>query len=166
MAVLWRGTVTGLGQARVKLKKLARETSNEVFAMHIFSQQVVARVNATDGQPKTIKHIFQIAYDEKLLSMRARFLRAQGYKVISVLGNETAKAVLGDGRDYDLFIVGHAAPHEARVQMVIWLKAHYPKARILALNPPDCVRLAGADYNARQNGPAAWLPVVVKALAA
>src|SRR5438874_1137868 len=73
-SVLWRGTVTGLGQARVKLKKLARETSNEVFAMHIFSQQVVARVNATDGQPKTIKHIFQIAYDEKLLSTRARFL--------------------------------------------------------------------------------------------
>jgi hypothetical protein len=163
--VQWRGTTTGLEQARLKLEEFAQETKNEVFAMHLFSQQVVARVNAMDGQQKTIRHIFQIAYDGKLLSTRAGVLKAQGYKVISVLGNESAKAVIGHGRAYDLFVVGHAAPLKSRIEMVAWLKARYPKAKILALNPPDCVRLDGADYNARQNGPDTWLPIVTTALA-
>jgi hypothetical protein len=163
--VLWRGTARGLEEARLKLEEFAKETKNEVFATYIFSQQVVARVNATDGHQKTAKGVCQIAYDGKLLSTRAAILRAQGYKVVSILGNESAKAVLGHGPDYDLFIVGHAAPEEARMEMVAWLKARYPKAKILALNPPDCERLAGADYNARQNGPALWLPIVATALA-
>jgi hypothetical protein len=164
--VQWRGTTTGLEQARLKLKEFAQETRNELFAMHLFSHQVVARVNAPDGQPKTIKHVFQIAYDGRLLSTRAGVLRAQGYKVVSVLGNESAKAVLGHGREYDLFVVGHAAPLESRIEMVAWLKEKYPKAKILALNPPDYDCLAGADYNARQNGSAVWLSLVTRALAA
>jgi hypothetical protein len=82
--------------------KSMRGTSEEAGATNLFSRQVIARVNASDGQPKSIKHVFQIAYDEKLFSTRAG--------VLSVLGNETAKAVLWDGRDYDLFIVGHASP--------------------------------------------------------
>jgi hypothetical protein len=163
--VQWRGTAKGLEQDRQKLEAFARETRNELYAMHQFSHQVVARANALDGHPKTSKHVFQIAYDGKLLSTRAGVLRAQGYKVISVLGNETAKAVLGYGREYDLFIIGHAASRKVRVEMVTWLKERYPKAPILALNPPDCVRLDGADYNAKQNGPDAWLPVVTTALA-
>jgi hypothetical protein len=164
--VLWRGTTTGLEQARQKLEEFGRETRNELYAMHLFSHQVVARVNAPDGQPKTIKHVFQIAYDGRLLSTRAGVLKAQGYKVVSVLGNESAKAVLGHRREYDLFVVGHAASQETRIEMVAWLKARYPKAKILALNPPDCVSLDGADYNAKQNGPDTWLPIVTTALAA
>jgi hypothetical protein len=162
---LWRGTARGLEQARLRLEEFGRETRNELYAIHLFSHQVVARVNAMDGQQKTIKHVFQIGYDGKLLSTRAGVLKAQGYKVISVLGNESAKAVLGYGRAYDLFVVGHAAPLKSRIEMVTWLKTRYPKAKILALNPPDCVRLEGADYNARQNGPDTWLPIVTTALA-
>jgi hypothetical protein len=90
------------------LEEFAKGTKNEVFAMHLFSQQVVARMNATDGHQKTAKQVFQIAYDEKLLSTRAGVLKVQGYKVASVLGNEAAKVVLGRGQNYDLFIVGHA----------------------------------------------------------
>ena len=37
---------------------------------------------------------------------------------------------------YDFFIVGHAADDEVRKEMVLWLKAHHPGVRILALNPP------------------------------
>jgi hypothetical protein len=163
--VQWRGTATGLEQARVKLDEFAQETKNEHFAIHIFSQQVVARVPASDGQTKAIKHVFQICYDEHLLPTRAGILRAKGFKVASVLGNEAAKTVLGRGQNYDLFIVGHAAPQETRMEMVAWLKERCPLARILALNPPDCVRLDGADYNAKQNGPDTWLPIVTTALA-
>jgi len=73
--------------------------------------------------------------------------------VSSAVGNEAAKTVLGFVQDYDLFVVGHAAPEETRIEMVGWLKMKYPKARILALNPPDCECLDGADYNVPQNVP-------------
>jgi hypothetical protein len=164
-AVQWRGVARGLLKARLDLGRLARNTRNEVFAIELLSQQVVARVPAIDGQQRTIKRVFQIAYDERLLVTRAGVLRAQGYEVSSVVGNEAAKTVLGSGQDFDLFIVGHAAPQEARIAMVAWLKARYPKTNILALNPPECERLAGADYNARQNGYDVWLPTVQVALA-
>jgi hypothetical protein len=157
----WRGTAHGLEDARRKLLKFARHTTNEIFAMHLSSQQVVARVN--DAQKQT-KRVFQIAYDSGLLVKRAKVLRSQGYSVTSVIGNEAAKTVLGLKQEYDLFVVGHGAPDSARMEMVAWLKAQYPKAKIVALNSADTTRLPGADYNARQNGPETWLPLVIAAL--
>ena len=65
---------------------------------------------------------------------------------------------------YDFFIVGHAAADQVREEMVLWLKAHYPGVRILALNPPKVSELAGADYNVKLNGPETWLPVIASAL--
>src|SRR5690242_7307583 len=87
----WRGTAHGLQDARRKLLEFGRHTTHEVFAMHLSSQQVVARVN--DGHKKD--RVFQIAYDADLLVKRAKILRAQGYSVASVIGNEAAKTVLG-----------------------------------------------------------------------
>jgi len=60
----------------------------------------------------------------------------------------------------DLFIVRHAAPEEARKEMIDWLKARYPHVKILALNSANHRQLAGADYNAILNGPNEWLSVV------
>lgn len=82
----------------------------------------------------------------------------------SVLGNESAVNSLRLGQDYDLFIVGHESPEEARIEMVGWLKTKYLKARILALNPPNCERLEGADYNVPQNVPGELLSTVSAAL--
>jgi len=159
--VTWRGTGHGLEDARRKIEQFAKNTTNKVFAIHLFSQQVVARVNE---RQKTSKRVFQIAYDGELLVKRAKVLRSEGYGVTSVIGNEAAKTVLGLKQEYDLFVVGHGAPEKARIEMVAWLKARYPKAKVVALNPPDSERLPGADYNARQNGPETWLPVVTAAL--
>ena len=161
----WRGVAHGLIKARLKLKGFARETRNELFAMDLNQHFVAIRVNATVALQKKIKRLFQIAYGERLLVMRGDILRAQGYEVTSVIGNEAAKTVLDTGQDFDLFVVGHAAPQETRIAMVVWLKARYPKTKILALNPPECECLAGADYNARQNGYDVWLPTVKGALA-
>ncbi len=106
------------------------------------------------------KRIFQIAYTEKLRSERAELLRHLGYLVISVIGNESAKALLSAGQpDLMLFIIGHAAPEQTREEMVDWLKANYPNVRILALNPPN-QQLPGADYNAIETKPNEWLPFV------
>ena len=108
--------------------------------------------------------VFQIAYDGGRATARTSVLRLQGYEVVSVIGNEAAKVVLSMPEQYDFFIVGHAADDQVREEMVLWLKAHYPGVRILALNPPKVSELAGADYNVKLNGPETWLPIIATAL--
>jgi len=164
-SALWRGVAVGAFDAHLQLRELARITANELFAIEVLTGEVLARVNTPlIARQRKIKQIFQIAYDEKLLAMRAEQLTANGYEMTSVVGNEAAETALGSGQEYDLFIVGHAAPEETRIEMVGWLKMKYPKARILALNPPDCECLDGADYNVPQNVPAELLPTVSAAL--
>ena len=164
-SALWRGVAVGAFDAHLQLRELARITANELFAIEVLTGEVLARVNTPlVARQRKIKQIFQIAYDEKLLAMRAEQLTANGYEMTSVVGNEAAETALGSGQEYDLFIVGHAAPEETRIEMVGWLKMKYPKVRILALNPPDCECLDGADYNVPQNVPAELLPTVSAAL--
>jgi hypothetical protein len=164
--VIWRGHAQGLQNTRRKLEDLAKQTANEIIAVHLPDNITVARVNGTGSLRKSTKRIFQIAYDEALLVTRAGVLRMLGYEVDSVIGDDAAKVVLGMGREYDLFMVGHNAPLQTRMEMVAWLKARHPNAKILALNPPGCEHLEGADYDARQNGPDTWMPKVTAALAA
>jgi len=109
--------------------------------------------------------VFQVAYEERRLEQRAGVLKRVGYEVISVVGNERAQAVLSLPQRVDLFIVGHKAPEQTRREIVVWLKAKYPKAHVLALNPPECLQLPGADYNVELNGPETWLPIVEAAVA-
>jgi hypothetical protein len=94
------------------------------------------------------------------LATRAELLKSHGFRVVSALGNEAAKAALATPQDYALFIVGHAASAKVRTEMADWLKAKYPKVGILALNPPYQQQLEPADYNVVLNGPEEWLFVV------
>jgi hypothetical protein len=164
-APLWRGHASGLLNLRVKLIEVATTTNNQCFAMHIGTQEVVARLNA---RPLQISHgkrvVFQIAYDEALATARASLLRRFGYDVVTVIGNESAKTILSIPQHFDLFIIGHAAPENDRKGMVAWLKIYFPNTRVLALNPPNLPVLSGADYNVKLNGPEAWLSVVNTAL--
>ena len=109
------------------------------------------------------KRIFQIAYTEGLLITRAELLKAHGYEVVSVLSNEAAKRHLDKSQRYDLFIVGHAAPRETREAMFRWLRAAFPKSKILALTSPYEGQLSGADYSVPLSDPEAWLGAVVSA---
>lgn len=156
----WRGFARGTETARLRLRQFATETMNECLAMHIPTQDIVARVNTPSGKGK---RIFQIAYTDTLLVKREDELWRRGYEVVSVIGNEAAKKALSSLPHYDLFIVGHAAPQETRKELLEWLRKHYSKARILALDPPQN-RLPGVDYNAIQNGSDAWLPLIGSAL--
>jgi|SRR5215469_16346485 len=148
--------VSGLEFAKMVLESLASRTKNECFAAEAKTHQVVMQMNVP---PARLRRIFQISYDEELGARRAELLRSHGYGVISVIGNEAAKVLLGSPQRYDLFIIGHAAPQETRREMAYWLKAEYPTVRILALNPPN-QQVLGADYNMPQNGPENWLPIV------
>ena len=81
-------------------------------------------------------------------------------------GNQAAKFLLSSTEQdhYDLFVIGDSAPEATRLEMAAWLKAKYPRVKILALNPPD-QQVPCADYNIRLNGPETWLPIVKEELA-
>lgn len=148
--------VPGLEYAKSVLQGLAERTRNECFAADIKTHQLVMQLNVP---PAKLRRIFQIAYDEALGLRRAELLRSWGYGVISVIGNDAAKVLLTSTQLYDLFIVGHAAPEETRRELVDWLKALYPKVKILALNSPD-QQVPAADFNVLLSGPETWLPIV------
>ena len=162
---MWRGQASGLRDVRLKLKEIAKNTTSECFAMHLQTKEIVARLNirassGASGKPL----VFQIGYDDRLATARTEVLRLYGYEVVTVIGNEAAKLVLTLPQHCDVFIVGHAAPEEARQEIVAWLKTKYPTVRILALNSPNIRELLGADYNVKLNGPEVWLPLVAGAL--
>jgi hypothetical protein len=161
---MWRGHAVGLTSARQKLQELARTTRNECLIVHLPTKEVVARLNVRSSRGVGKPVVFQIAYDSDRAIARTMVLRLHGYEVISVIGNEAAKVVLSMPEQCDFFIVGHAADDQVRREMVLWLKAHYPGVRILALNPPKVSELAGADYNVKLNGPEIWLPIIATAL--
>ena len=156
--------ISGLDSAKARLTELANQTPNECFASDARTRQIVALMNVPPSKWRATKHIFQITYDEQLGVRRAELLKSRGHSVMSVIGNEAAKLVLIPVQQYDFFIVGHSAAQETRQEMVFWLKAKYPRAKILALNPPN-QEILRADYNVLQNGPAIWLPIILKELA-
>jgi len=153
-----RAAVSGLEFAKLSLAELSRRTTNECIAADRYTHQVVAQMNVPLAK-RSIKRIFQISYDEEAGVRRADLLKNRGYGVISVLSNEAAKVLLSSIQHYDLFIVGPAAPEETRREIVDWLKEKYPTVKILALNPPH-QQVTNADYNATENGPENWLPLV------
>ncbi len=164
-SLIWHGSVHGLENARRRLQELAKRTTNECFAIYTPTRQIVALVNIAQADQVSSKRVvFQIAYDEHRLTTRTDLLRQNGYEVVSVVGNEAAKILLSSPQHCDLFIVGHAAPEQTRKEMVDWLKARYPRIKILALNSPDHRQIAGVDYNVILNGPNEWLSIVTAAL--
>jgi len=103
--------------------------------------------------------VFQVGYhgDEKGLNARTELFRSFGHEVISVAGNEAAKLALASIQHVDVFIVGHTAPEPARREIVDWLKANFPQAKIVALIPSVSRELLRTDYNVAQNDWAVWL---------
>jgi len=79
-----------------------------------------------------------------------------------VTHNEAAKIALSSFRDVDLFIVDYTAPEQTRKEIVGWLKANYPKVKIIALNPSKD-QLIGADYNVVLNDHDEWLSLLAAA---
>ena len=155
--------VSGLDSAKARLNEVATNTTNECFASDTRTRQIVALANVPTTRWLASKHIFQISYDEHMGAQRAELLKSRGYTVVSAIGNQAAKLVLIPIQHYDLFIVGHAAPAETRQEMVFWLKGKYPRATIVALNPPS-QKLLQADYNVEQNYPELWLPIISREL--
>lgn len=156
--------VSGLEFAKAALEGLAKRTRHECLAVDAKTHQVVMQLNVESAKLQATKRVFQVAYDEELALQSTQLLKSHGYIAMSVIGNEAAKVVLSSIQHYDLFIVGHAAPEETRREIVDWLRANYPRVKILALNPLN-QQVPNADYNVPQNAPEGWLAIISQELA-
>jgi hypothetical protein len=157
---VWVKSAADLKSARLIVKELMASSSAE-YLIHSHSTGNDLIVRPRPAKKRAAKPvIFQIAYDEQLMATRAALLKANGFTVISALGNEAAQAALKTRRDYALFMIGHAASPQVRKEMADWLKEKYPDVEILALNPPYQKQLEPADYNVVLNGPDEWLFIV------
>jgi hypothetical protein len=152
----WMEAAANLERAKARVKILATSSPGEYL---IADQETGEKISI---RPKTKRILFQIGYDEKGLNARAELLRRFGHEVISVTNNEAAKVALGSYHDVDLFIVGHTAPEQTRKEMVSWLRANYPKVKIVALNPSKD-QLIGADHNVLLNDHDEWLALLAAA---
>jgi hypothetical protein len=116
---VWRSHAPGLQSVRRELQKLAKTTTNTCFAIHLPTKEIVARLNVEGRAFGQKPVLFQIAYDNSLLTERSEVLKLHGYEAVSVIGNEAARLILELTQRIDLFIVGHAAPEEDRSK---WLR--------------------------------------------
>jgi GrpB-like predicted nucleotidyltransferase (UPF0157 family) len=155
--VRWMEAAADLERAKARVKVLAASSPGEYI---ILNQKTGEKISI---KSKTKRILFQIGYDEKGLNARAELFRRFGHEVISVAHNEAAKVALSSFRDVDLFIVGHTAPEQTRKEMVDWLKANYPKVKILALNLSANRELSGADFNVILNAYDEWLSLLAAA---
>src|ERR1700739_3562011 len=158
--VVWVKSAVDLKSARLAVKALIKSSPSEyLIPSHSTHHGLIVKPSPAKKQ-RAKPVIFQIAYDGRLIASRAELLKANGFAVVSVLGNGAAKFALAKPQDYALFIVGHAASQKVRKEMADWLKEKYPKVEILAPTPPHEQRLAPADYNVVLNSPKEWLFVV------
>src|SRR2546429_5154032 len=128
-------------RARARVKKLAAFSPGEYI---IANRQTGERISIKSPVKQIV---FQIGYDEKDLNARAELFRRCGHQVMSVAENEAAKWALTSIQNVDVFVVGHTAPEETRKEMVDWLKANFPKIKVVALIPSASRPLASADFN-------------------
>jgi hypothetical protein len=139
---MWRGRVSGLPEVRRHLTELSQQTQNECFAMHLATKEVVASMNVGGAHPKIEKRLVgYIAYDHAWAKERTAVLRAKGFEVVTVTGNEAAKLVLDLSDSWKFFIIGDESPKEAKEEMASWLKVNFPDVPILTLT--ECLGAAG-----------------------
>ena len=133
----WLEGAVNVERATARVKVLAASSPGKYVITNLTGK--------VEFPPKRI--MFQIGYGEKELSARAEMFQRCGLEVISVADNDSAKRALGSIRSVDVFVVGHTAPEHTRKEMVEWLKANFPKVKIVALIPSANRELPRADYN-------------------
>src|SRR5207302_3799355 len=124
----WAEAAADLDRAKVRAKALLASSPGEYVITNLTGEKIWIK-------PPGKQIVFQIGYDEKDLNARAELFRRCGHQVMSVAENEAAKRALTSIQNVDVFVVGHTAPEETRKEMVDWLKANFPKIKVVALIP-------------------------------
>jgi DNA-binding NtrC family response regulator len=110
-------------------------------------------------------HILHIAYYPNLQATQALLLKSAGYEVVSVLGNDKARALdAAVIAAADLVVVGFCAPHSVRAELVLWFKTHYPKLPVIALQSTRWEEFHEADTTAFAENPTIWLEKIASIL--
>src|SRR5215469_12802545 len=131
----WLEGAVSVDRATARVKVLAKSSPGEYVITNLTGK--------VEFPPK--RTMFQIGYDEKELNARAEMFQRCGFEVMSVADNECAKSVLSSIGNVHVFVVGHTAPEQTRKEMVDWLKANFPKVKIVALIPSANRELPRAD---------------------
>jgi hypothetical protein len=152
----WMEGAVSVERARARMKILAASSRCEYVITNLTGKKIWI-----ESQGKRI--IFQIGYSEKELHARAELFRCCGHEVISVADNEAAKRVLVSIQNVDVFVVGHTATEQERRGMVDWLKANFPKVKIVALIPSANSQLPRADCNVVLNDSFEWSSLLAAA---
>lgn len=142
----WLEGAVSVERATARMKVLAKSSPGEYVITNLTGK--------VEFPPR--RTMFQIGYDEKELNARAEMFRRCGFEVMSVADNECAKRVLSSIGNVHVFVVGHTAPEQTRKEMVEWLKANFPKVKIVALIPSANRELPRADYNIVLNDWDGW----------
>jgi len=146
----WLAAAASMETAEARVKRLPPG------AYVILSDQREAKRISIQLPAKQV--VFQISYeDDRGSAARETLFRSFGHEVVSVVDNDAAKDALASISNVDVFILGHTAPEQTGKEMVDWLKANFPKAKIVALIPSAIPELLCADYNVPQSDWAAWV---------
>jgi len=152
----WMESAPDVERAKALAKELAASSPGEYVITTLTGEKISIK--------SPLKRImFQIGYEEKELKVRAELFRRCGHEVISVADNEAAKSALASIQNVDVFIVGHTAPEQTRKEMIDWLKANFPKVKIVALIPSADRQLLRADCNVVLNDWDEWLCLLTAA---
>ena len=149
----WMEGAVSVERAKARVRLLVASSSGEYVITNLTGREISVK-----SQPRRI--MFQIGYDKRELKARAELFRRVGHEVISVPDNEAAKRVLASVQNVDVFVVGHSAPEQTRKEMVDWLKANFPKAKVVALIPFASYQVPRADYNIELNDSDEWLSLL------
>lgn len=144
-------------RARDRVKKLSAFSPGE----YVIDNRQTGEKTSIKTHVKQI--VFQIGYDERDLNARAELFRRCGHHVISVADNAAAKHALTSIQNVDVFVVGPNAPDQTRKEMVDWLKANFPKIKVVALIPSVGRQVPRADYNIVLNDWDEWLSLLAAA---
>jgi hypothetical protein len=149
----WMEAAEDVERAKARVRVLAVSSPGEYVITNMTGERISIK-----ALPKRI--VFQIGYNEKELNARADLFRRCGHEVISVPDNEAAKQALDSIHNVDIFVVGQAAPEQTRKEMVDWLRANFPKIKIVALIPSANHKLQSADYNVVLNDWDEWISLL------
>ena len=133
----WLEGAVSVERATARVKVLSASSPGEYVITNLTGK--------VEFPPK--RTMFQIGYEENELNTRAELFRRCGFEVISVADNEFAKRALASIHNVDIFVVGHTASEQTRKEMVEWLRANFPKVKIVALIPSANRQVPRADYN-------------------
>jgi len=118
----WIKSAEDFKSARLAVKELIATSPHEYLIYSHSTHNHLTIKPSLSAKRRAKPLIFQIAYDEILMASRAELLKADGFTVISALGNEAAKLALATPEDFSLFIMGHSAAPNVRREMAEWIK--------------------------------------------